>query len=110
MTKLNQLLNLAERATPGPWYNAKNNKQIKNFDYEKTIGKAFNIATYPMRTTSYPISHEMWEANGDLIAAANPQTIKALIEVVLAADKLNIEDEEAWFAFNQARSRLEEIL
>lgn len=80
MTQLNDLKRLAKTATPGPWFNNKYDRNIRNFDYEKLIGKPFHIMRYPHRPDNYPITHEMWQANGDYIAAANPTAILSMIE------------------------------
>lgn len=94
MSELDKLLKdleeKARAATPGPWHNFAYNRQIRADSslYPKhPDAKDWVIARYPMRTDNYPISHKEYAANAEHIAAANPDTIKKLIEVIKAMKK-----------------------
>lgn len=96
MSKTEELLKLAEAATPGPWRS-----------YE-------DVVTFPWPEGGFCLADgPKPRANADFIAAANPETIKALIVLVrlqhdaLKADALYAETSqvaEVLAAFNKWES------
>lgn len=84
-------IELADKATPGPWYNSEYNRNIRNFAYEKEYNlKPFHIARYPSRTHDYPISHEMHDCNAKFIAASRTIAPELAKEVLLLREKLSV--------------------
>lgn len=73
MSKTDELLKLAEAATPGPWQ--KINRAYKVHTVAGMDGLGIANADSP-RTAAF-------------IAAANPETIKRLVAVVEAAEEVN---------------------
>lgn len=89
--QLEQLRELAEKATPGPWHMLWYGRTIKA---EKALmpkyadfPKSWNIARIPCRTTDYPIAHEEYEANANFIASANPTVIIELLNQLTEVTK-----------------------
>lgn len=111
---LERLEKLASSATPGPWFNDTYDRTIRNYNYEKKIGRAFHIARYPHRASDYPISHDEWRGNAAFIAALNPLTAKKLIAALREATTY-IESQCGWSVTRtqyakEALARIEAIL
>jgi len=65
MTHTEELMKLAEAATPGPWH------ADGEHDYKDCVC-----------TSKYCITSDLEEKDASFIAAANPETIKQLVELV----------------------------
>jgi hypothetical protein len=67
--------------TPGPWFDSRSTKSIRITKDSPVFNRGTNfiIAKYPTRTNESLLSHEEWEANAKLIAAA-PEMLEVLIE------------------------------
>lgn len=76
--------------TPGPWYNCRSLRAIRVLPASPAFERGiFSIAKYPMRTNKSLVTHEEWEANADLIAAA-PEMLTFL------EDYLKMYSKECW--------------
>lgn len=68
--------------TKGEWFNDRSGRCIRSVDNMRDFkAQQWVIARYPMRDSNYPISHEEWEANGMLLAAA-PDLARALYDII----------------------------
>lgn len=84
--KLKRMLELAEKATPGPWFVAKY-AHIHIFGISRVSSLDYEICRRPIATRSIHISKELaeFDQNAPFIAAANPTTTRAIIECLMDA-------------------------
>lgn len=109
-----QKLDEAEKAATRDWRVDWYRRTIcRNHTYDHVKG-AFdkpylNICKIPMRTDGYPISHEEYVANAELIALAR-NNLAALIDIAMAAKAyVNSEHEHdsTYFELTEALAKLE---
>jgi hypothetical protein len=94
MTRTEELLKLAEAATSGPWNNPRGIVHEAQLPFTPVVATTLIAKVY---STNYGDFRES-EANAAFIAAANPETIKQLVELVQSM-KFHfdtIADEENW--------------
>lgn len=115
---------VADKATPGPWYDDRYSKGIRVTS--KSIAHSrgyFYIARYPTRTNESLVSHEEWDANSRFIAQSRtlvPELCYALENLVekgcgiskelfddVCAERDLAEDREAKLAVKNAELQTE---
>lgn len=111
-----ELLALAEKATDSDWEYVQSSEHHGPYvttEYGSTIADLYTMTLPNERSTanggqSKPIHflHEMADANAAFIAAANPATVKALVERVMELERLLVEKEDQFHGAKLHNQRL----
>ena len=88
MIDTKELRQLAQDATPGPWYVRSSNYDVRNIYSANAITDSEGFTFQPVIATVEDIDVPHWRANARLIAAANPATISGLLDRLEAAEKV----------------------
>lgn len=77
--ELDEIKDRCEKASPGPWHNFhKILKAEKALSPKYKVPKDWNIASFPHRSTDYPIPHVEYETNKEFIAHSRTDIPKLL--------------------------------
>lgn len=95
MIDTKELRQLAQDATPGPWYVRSSNYDVRNIYSANAITDSEGFTFQPVIATVEDIDVPRWRANARLIAAANPAAISGLLDRLEEAEKENIKLREA---------------
>ena len=88
MIDTKELRQLAQDATPGPWYVRSSNYDVRNIYSANAITDSEGFTFQPVIATVEDIDVPRWRANARLIAAANPAAISGLLDRLEAAEKV----------------------
>ena len=88
MIDTKELRQLAQDATPGPWYVRSSNYDVRNIYSANAITDSEGFTFQPVIATVEDIDVPRWRANARLIAAANPAAISELLDRLEAAEKV----------------------
>ena len=100
MIDTKELRQLAQDATPAPWYVRSSNYDVRNIYSANAITDSEGFTFQPVIATVEDIDVPRWRANARLLAPANPAAISELLDRLEAA-----EEERDWNA-----ERLEEAI